>query len=46
MPLLDLNLPTGGAGVPRDILPFLQEADRRIRRFRGQTLIPGFMPCD
>jgi hypothetical protein len=46
MPLIDLKLPTGGAGVPRDVRSFLQEADRRIRRFRGRTRIPGFVPSD
>jgi hypothetical protein len=46
MPLIDLNLPTGGAGVPRDVRSFLREADRRTRRFRARTRIPGFVPCD
>jgi hypothetical protein len=46
MPLIDLNLPTDGAGLPRDVRSFLQEADRRIRRFQRRTRIPGFVPCD
>jgi hypothetical protein len=45
MPLIDLILPTGDADIPRNVRSFLQEAERRIRRFPGHTRIPGFVPC-
>jgi hypothetical protein len=46
MPLIDLKVPTAVGSVPRDVRPLLREAHRRIRRFRGRTRIPGFVPCD
>jgi hypothetical protein len=46
MPLIDLSLPTGTAGVPGDVRSFLREADRRIRRFQRRCRVPGFVPTD
>jgi hypothetical protein len=44
--LIDLNLPIDRARLPGDVRSFLREADRRIRRFRHESRIPGFVPSD
>ena len=46
MPLIDLHLPIDHARPPGDVRSFLREADRRIRRFRRDRRIPGFVPSD
>ena len=46
MPLTDLSLPDGEAGVPGDVRAFLREAGRRVRRFRREHRVPGFVPSD
>jgi hypothetical protein len=44
MPLVDLNLLSGGTAVPDDVRSFLREAERRIERFQRTHRIPGFVP--
>jgi hypothetical protein len=46
MPLTELDLSIGRAGLPGDVRSFLCEARRRITRFRRTNHIPGFMPSD
>jgi hypothetical protein len=46
MLLANLDLPTGGIDVPRDVRSFLREAERRIERFQRTSRIPGFVPSD
>jgi hypothetical protein len=44
MPLVDLDLPLDASELPRDVRAFLREAGRRIERFQGDRVIPGFVP--
>ena len=44
MTLIDLNLLVGRARVPGNVRIFLREAERRMRRFRREHRIPGFIP--
>jgi hypothetical protein len=41
-----LNLVIDNAPLPGDVITFLQEADRRIERFRFDRHVPGFVPSD
>jgi hypothetical protein len=44
MPLVDLDLLSGGTAVPDDVSSFLREAERRVERFQRTHRIPGFVP--
>lgn len=46
MPLIDLNLLVAATPPPAPVTAFLREASRRIRRFRSECRIPGFVPSD
>jgi predicted O-methyltransferase YrrM len=46
IPLLELCLPASEDTLPHDIRAFLREADRRIRRFRADFRVPGFVQSD
>jgi hypothetical protein len=46
MPLVDVRLTVEETPLPRDVVAFLHEADRRIERFRQDCRIPGFIPSD
>jgi hypothetical protein len=46
VPLVDLVLPPCSFSVPGDVRAFLREAERRLRRFRRNRRVPGFVPCD
>ena len=46
MPLIDLQLLVPATRPPAPVTAFLREAARRIRRFRSEYRIPGFVPSD
>jgi hypothetical protein len=46
MPLIDLNLLVPATPPPPPVTAFLREAARRIRRFRSEHRIPGFVSSD
>ncbi len=46
MPLIDLNLLVGGSELPPRVRSYLDEAERRIERFRRVHRLPGFIPSD
>ena len=46
MPLLDLNVVSTRSALPADVRALLREAARRIRCFRREHRVPGFVPSD
>ena len=46
MPLVNLNLQVSDAAIPGDVRSFLRVAARRIKRFRRESHVPGFVPSD
>ncbi|HLJ92748.1 MAG TPA: hypothetical protein VKU02_06075 [Gemmataceae bacterium] len=46
MPLLDLNVVSTRSALPADVRALLREAARRIRYFRREHRVPGFVPSD
>jgi hypothetical protein len=46
MPLVDLELVAVRSALPGDVRALLREAARRIRRFRSEHHISGFVPSD
>jgi len=46
MPLLELNLIAGQSTLPGDLRSLLREAGKRVRRFRREQHVPGFVPSD
>jgi hypothetical protein len=46
MPLIDLDLLVASTPPPAAVSAFLREAARRIRCFRSEQSIPGFIPSD
>jgi predicted nicotinamide N-methyase len=46
MPLIDLQMVAVPSALPANVRAFLREAARRIRRFRLEHHVPGFVPSD
>ena len=46
MPLVDVELPAQRTAIPRPVLAFVREAERRIEQFQATSRSPGFVPGD
>ena len=46
MPLVDVDLLIGGVGLPREVSAFVNDAERRIAKFRARRQVPGFIRTD